>query len=142
MGDICSTTTGEVVQFGGKNVGDLLNAAGVTWGFFEGGFNLSIVNANGSTGCKRNSTSAVTKALKADYIPHHQPFQYYASTANPTHARPTNVAMIGHKGDAGNHQYDLQDFFEAVSAGNFPVGLVFEGARLSRWPCGLLRSAR
>jgi phospholipase C len=121
VGDVCSTTTGELVQFGGKNVGDLLNAAGVTWGFFEGGFNLSITNANGTTGCKRSTTSAVTNTKKADYIPHHQPFQYYASTANPTHARPKSVALIGHNGDGANHQYDSQDFFDAVSAGNFPA---------------------
>jgi phospholipase C len=121
VGDVCSTTTGETVQFGGKNIGDLLNAAGVTWGFFEGGFNLKVVNANDTTGCKRSTTSVVTKTLKADYIPHHQPFQYFVSTANPSHARPTSVATIGHKGDAANHQYDTQDFFDAVSAGNFPA---------------------
>jgi len=32
---VCSTTTGELVQFGGKNIGDLLTAANVSWGFFE-----------------------------------------------------------------------------------------------------------
>ena len=121
VGDVCSTTTGNVVQFGGKNVGDLLNAAGVTWGFFEGGFNLSLVNPDNSTGCARTHTSAVTHSLKADYIPHHQPFQYYVSTANPTHARPKSVALIGHANDGANHQYDTQDFFDAVSAGNFPA---------------------
>ena len=121
VGDVCSTTTGETVQFGGKNVGDLLNAKGITWGFFEGGFNLSTVNPNGTTGCNRSHTSTVTATNKADYIPHHQPFQYYVSTANPKHVRPTSVATIGHAGDAGNHQYDTQDFFDAVSAGNFPA---------------------
>ena len=121
VGDVCSTTTGELIQFGGKNVGDLLTAAGVTWGFFEGGFNLSVTNADGSTGCKRSTTSKVTNVKKADYIPHHQPFQYYASTANPTHARPKSAAVIGHNGDGANHQYDIQDFFDAVNAGNFPA---------------------
>jgi phospholipase C len=121
VGDVCSTTTGNVVQFGGKNVGDLLNAAGVTWGFFEGGFNLALTNPDGSTGCKRTHTSAITNSKKADYIPHHQPFQYYASTANPSHARPTSVSLVGHAGDGANHQYDTQDFFDAVSAGNFPA---------------------
>jgi phospholipase C len=121
VGDVCSTTTGELVHFGGKNVGDLLNTAGVTWGFFEGGFNLTVANSDGSTGCKRSTTSKVTNTKKADYIPHHQPFQYYTSTANPTHARPKSVAAIGHGGDAANHQYDTQDFFDAVGAGNFPA---------------------
>jgi phospholipase C len=121
VGDKCSTTTGETVQFSGKNIGDLLNEKGISWGFFEGGFNLQTVNANGTTGCKRSTTSAVTNTLKADYIPHHQPFQYYTSTANPTHVRPTSVQTIGQPGDAANHQYDIQDFFDAVNAGNFPA---------------------
>jgi phospholipase C len=119
-GDVCSTSTGEVFSTSGKNIGDLLNAAGVTWGFFQGGFDLTITNENGTTGCKRSTTSLITGVTKGDYIPHHQPFQYYASTANLTHTRPASIAEIGHNGPA-NHQYDTQDFFDAVSAGNFPA---------------------
>jgi phospholipase C len=119
-GDVCSTTTGETFSMSGQNIGDLLNAKGISWGFFEGGFNLSLTNANGSTGCARSTTSAITLSKKADYIPHHQPFQYYASTANPLHTRPASIAEIGHAGPA-NHQYDTADFFAAVSAGNFPA---------------------
>jgi phospholipase C len=121
VGDVCSTTSGELVRFGGKNVGDLLSAAGVTWGFFEGGFDLTVINANGTTGCKRSTTSTVTNTNKADYIPHHQPFQYYTSTANLTHARPKSAASVGQNGDGANHQYDTHDFFDAVNAGNFPA---------------------
>ena len=57
LGDVCSTTTGEVFQMGGQNIGDLLNAAGMSWGFFEGGFDLTITNPNGTTGCNRSTTS-------------------------------------------------------------------------------------
>jgi len=120
-GDVCSTTTGETFSMSGKNIGDLLNAAGVSWGFFEGGFDLTATNPNGSTGCARSTSSLITNSKKADYIPHHQPFQYYASTANLKHTRPTSVAMIGHAGDAANHQYDINDFYAAVNAGNFPA---------------------
>ncbi len=119
-GDMCSTTSGETFSMSGQNIGDLLNAKGISWGFFSGGFNLNITNANGSTGCARSTTSAITLSKKADYIPHHQPFQYYASTANPLHVRPASIAEIGHKGPA-NHQYDILDFYAAVSAGNFPA---------------------
>jgi len=93
----------------------------VTWGFFEGGFDLTQTNPNGSTGCSRSTTSLITNSKKADYIPHHQPFQYYKSSANLTHVRPTSTAMIGYQGDAANHQYDINDFYTAVSAGNFPA---------------------
>jgi phospholipase C len=120
-GDVCSTTTGETFSMSGQNIGDLLNAAGVSWGFFEGGFDLTATNPNGSTGCSRSTTSLITNTKKADYIPHHQPFQYYKSTQNLTHARPTSVAMIGQQGDAGNHQYDINDFYTAVSNNNFPA---------------------
>jgi phospholipase C len=118
IGDVCSGTG--TVRFGGQNIGDLLNSRGITWGFFEGGFNLMKTNADGSTGCGRTTTSQITKTKKADYIPHHQPFQYYASTSNPKHLRPSSVSSIGF-GDAANHQYDTDDFFAAVKAGNFPA---------------------
>jgi phospholipase C len=121
VGDVCSTTSGALVAFSGMNVGDLLTAAGVSWGFFEGGFDLSVKNSNGTTGCARSTTSTVTMSAKADYIPHHQPFQYYASTANPKHIRPTSPSTVGINGDTANHQYDTHDFYDAVTAGNFPA---------------------
>jgi len=120
VGDVCSTTTGAVVQFGGQNVGELLNSRGITWGFFEGGFNLQTKNPNGTTGCNRSHTSTITNSPKADYIPHHEPFQYYKSTANPNHLRPTSVTRIGQT-DQANHQYDTDDFYSAVKAGNMPA---------------------
>ena len=49
---------------------------------------------------------------------HHEPFQYYASTQNLAHTRPTSVASIGFAGDAANHQYDIHDFFDSLNAGN------------------------
>jgi phospholipase C len=118
IGDVCSSPTRAQGQMGGTNIGDLLTAAGVTWGGFMGGFNLSITNPNGTTGCNRSSTGLA--GTTADYIPHHSLFGYYASTANPQHTRPASIMEIGNKGPA-NHQYDIQDFFAAVSAGNFPA---------------------
>jgi phospholipase C len=126
FGDVCSSKTSEV-QMTGKSVGDLLNAANLTWGSFAGGFNLQTVNANGSTGCARSSFSAILGGNVPDYTPHHQWFQYFASTANPTHARPTSTAAIGFTKvpgtqtvDPANHAYDLNDFIAAVQAGNYP----------------------
>ncbi len=120
-GDVCSNPKYPTGLMTGKNIGDMMNAKGITWGFFEGGFDLTATNADGSTGCKRSTISDVTKAAVADYIPHHQPFQYYPSTANPTHVRPSSVAAIGTSNDGGaNHQYDLTDFYAALKAGNLP----------------------
>ncbi len=120
-GDICSNTKRPTFSMQGKNVGDLLNAQNITWGFFEGGFDLTQTNANGTTGCQRSTSSSVTHVNIVDYMPHHQPFQYYASTANPQHVRPTNASVVGSAQDGGaNHQYDLHDFFDALKVGNFP----------------------
>jgi phospholipase C len=124
--DTCSVPKDQAMMEG-KNVGDLLNAAGVTWGGFMGGFNLEAKNANGTTGCKRSTQSPVVGQAVVDYIPHHNWFQYFASTANPTHARPSSVGAIGYSleadgktTDPANHEYDLQDFYDSVKAGNFP----------------------
>jgi phospholipase C len=121
IGDVCSTTTGAQVALGGHNIGDLLNSRGVTWGWFEGGFNLALKNANGTTGCARSTLSKVTSVAETDYIPHHEPFQYYTSTANPKHLRPSSTRMIGRAGDQANHQYDINDFYAAVEANNMPA---------------------
>jgi phospholipase C len=119
-GDKCSGSPNVTLGSSGKNIGDLLNAKGITWGFFEGGFDLTITNPDGSTGCSRTHTSLVTGIKKDDYIPHHEPFQYYASTANPNHTRPSSVAAIGTT-DGAKHQYDIHDFFDALARGNFPA---------------------
>jgi phospholipase C len=118
IGDVCSNPKRAQATMGSKNIGDLLTAAGVTWGSFMGGFNLSTVNPNGSTGCNRRSAGLA--GTTADYIPHHSFFNYYTSTANYGHTPPASVSEIGNAGPA-NHQYDLQDFFKAASAGNLPA---------------------
>jgi phospholipase C len=56
----------------------------------------------------------------ADYSPHHDPFQYYKSTANPKHLPPSSEAMIG-RTDQANHQYDPSDFYTTLTDGNLPA---------------------
>ena len=55
-----------------------------------GGFNLSIENPNGTTGCARSTTSNITGVKETDYIPHHSLFAYWPSVANPNHTRPAS----------------------------------------------------
>ncbi|MDP9149207.1 MAG: alkaline phosphatase family protein [Myxococcota bacterium] len=114
--DDCSSR--ETVALGGKNVGDLLNAKGVTWGWFQGGFAPQAVDA-GVAKCTATHVGSNGKP-KVDYIPHHEPFQYYASTANPHHLPPSSIDAIG-KTDRANHQYDLADFWAAAEAGRLPA---------------------
>ncbi len=108
-GDNCSSPTRTQVQMSGKNVGDLLNAAGLTWGAFMGGFANCTHVSTGSTGLSTG-----------DYIPHHAWFQYYASTLNANHVPPSSDAMIG-KSDQANHEYDLSTFFTALKNHNLPA---------------------
>jgi phospholipase C len=115
-GDICDTRDVTTqVNLSDKNIGDLLNAKGVSWGWFQGGFR----EAPGAATCTvthANMSGVVSK----DYIPHHEPFQYYPSTANPNHLPPTSPDTVGQT-DQANHQYDLTDFWAAVDAHNMPA---------------------
>jgi phospholipase C len=173
--DDCSTR--DAVAMAGTNIGDELNAAGVSWGWFEGGFRpstsyqaaLADVGATGqsdatfipdqfksyfATASNRPANSSNETlcssvhpvgvqlggtgqwGYKDDYIPHHDPFQYYASTANPHHLTvPTGangldtlagLSEIGHdtqsyvdgtpQFNTPNHQYDTSDFDQLVQA--------------------------
>ena len=108
------------VVMSGRTVGNLLNDRGVSWGWFQGGFAPTSRTTSGKAICGATHTGSDGKP-KGDYIPHHEPFQYYASTANPHHLPPSSVALIGKAGDQANHQYDLTDFWAAVDAGQMPA---------------------
>jgi phospholipase C len=138
LGDDCNPTGSAQGTFGssGKNVGDLLNAKGVTWGWFHGGFHATVpyssaaaaaagpltANTYTATSYTNDGRAAVCGALhmaadgtvKVDYIGHHQPFQYYTSTQNLHHLPPASNAEVGKNGPA-NHQYDVSDLFSVTS---------------------------
>ena len=114
-----STASRPVVEIRGHNVGDLLNARGVTWGWFQGGFRPTGTNPAGAAVCATASKNAAGRTIRA-YSPHHEPFQYFEQTANPKHLTPSSTAMIG-RTDRANHQYDLEDFWAAVDAGDLPA---------------------
>ncbi|HEY3502338.1 MAG TPA: alkaline phosphatase family protein [Actinocatenispora sp.] len=120
--DDCSdtnhTSTYNLGAATGRNVGDLLNDKGVTWGWFQGGFRPT-GTANGYAVCGATHANVGGNAV-VDYSPHHEPFQYYESTANPKHLPPSSVRSIGHT-DQANHQYDTADFDAAVRADNIPA---------------------
>ena len=103
----------------GRNIGDLLNDAHVSWGWFSGGFRATSRAADGTAVCAESHTTTFGQR-GTDYDSGNEAFQYYASTANPHHLPPASVAEIGHDGPA-NHQYDLADFNAAADAGNLPA---------------------
>ena len=198
--DDCSTRDAVALQ--GTNIGDELNAAGLSWGWFQGGFlpTTSFAVAAAATGHagqptatfipdefagfpgKVVPTGAHNQALcdavhpvgvalgetatshqygfKDDYIAHHEPFQYYAPTANPHHLAPASLASdrdrhAAHVGgvpqfDTANHNYDTSDFDQlvaAITAGQLPRvraagGHLSEGARVRGRPRGVFRARR
>jgi phospholipase C len=115
--DDCSSPP--VIHMTGTNVGDLLTRSSVTWGWFEGGFRAAGASADGKARCGTEHVASDGKK-RPDYIPHHQPFQYYKTTANPHHLPPSSPDEIGRAGRA-NHQYDLADFWTAAGAGRLPA---------------------
>jgi phospholipase C len=128
-GDECVLTnpqlqTTTMVSIEGKNVGDLLNAKNLTWGWFQGGFAPTGYDAKGRAICASNHTGLAGNddvETVGDYIPHHEPFQYYTSTQNLHHVKPKNAALIGTSSDGANHQYDLGAFWTALSEGRLPA---------------------
>jgi phospholipase C len=161
--DDCSTR--DAVSLTGANIGDELNAAGLSWGWFQGGFRPTTSFAVASGGTQPtsvltpdefkgkfasppasdqglcNAVHPVGAAVggtggtvpggsnygnKDDYIAHHEPFQYYASTANPHHLPVASLAAIGTdtqtvvngqpQWNTANHQYDTSDFDSLVAA--------------------------
>jgi phospholipase C len=132
--DVCSSGSNSQVTIGSKNIGDLLNAQGITWGAFMGGFDLAVVNPNGTTGCSRQTPPAAAgtpASTSTDYIPHHAWFQYFASTRNPKHALPSSLLGVGQSfipeqlrnttPEPANHQYDINVFFAALRVGTLPA---------------------
>jgi phospholipase C len=141
------TVNAATLKMTGKNVGDLLNAKGVTWGWFQGGFaptTPAVLDANGNTVTPAKCAASHTghqivvggttytvpnptinptgdiHTSVTDYSSHHAPFMYYPSTRNPHHLRPSSLAAIGTT-DQANHNYDTSDFFAALANGNLPA---------------------
>ncbi len=170
--DDCSTR--DAVALTGSNIGDQLNAAGLSWGWFQGGLRPTTSYATASGGAATstftpdefsgkeplpphasnqglcNAVHPIGVALggtgqygyKDDYIAHHEPFDYYVSTANPHHLTlntdaggndlltgPDSLSTlgtdtqtfsggygVGPQFDTPNHNYDISDFDQLVSA--------------------------
>ena len=119
-----ATSAAGTITMGGNNIGVELTKAKITWGWFQGGFDDGFVPGTGTPPttaqiCSENHTNVGGSKVN-DYSPHHEPFEYYASTANPMHKPPTSVAMVGHT-DQANHQYDTSVFWAAAKAGHLPA---------------------
>jgi phospholipase C len=114
--------TTNMITVTGTNVGDLLNAKNLTWGWFQGGFApTSVVNGKAVCGAHHSGLAGDDATTTVgDYIPHHEPFEYYSQTTNQHHLPASSPSKIGQT-DQANHQYDLADFWTALNDGNLPA---------------------
>ena len=139
IGDVCSTTTGAQVAFSGTNVGDLLNASGISWGFFEGGFDLTVKNANGTTGCARSTTSSVTGVDRGGL--HSAP---PAVPVLPLHAKPAAYASQlsedgGDPGRPGKPPVRYPRLLRCDQCRQLSGGQLSQGSRIRGRPRRILR---
>jgi phospholipase C len=110
---VASSKTAPVIMTS-KNIGDLMNSAGLSWGWFYGDFPES----GGSTHI--TSTQCSNTPSGNTYNSHYSPFMYYATTSNQHHLSPSSAAAIGTSADQANHNYSLVDFQNALNANNLP----------------------
>lgn len=95
-GDVCNDYGGPFMpQQDIPNLGAEASAAGVSWAWFEGGFG-----------------TCVTSGSLADYSAHHDPFQYFTSTADLAHEWAWNPRM--NFPQPNRHQRDLQVLYAAL----------------------------
>jgi phospholipase C len=126
-GETVSLPSGATAEMTGRNIGDLLNEREVTWGWFQGGFEPSGHEAGTNRPICGQTMQNIGGSSVTSYVMHHEPFEYYKSTANLEHVSPGSVGEVGLSDPAGtpfkdrvNHQYDLKWFKEAIEAGNMP----------------------
>jgi phospholipase C len=109
-----------------QNIGTLLSAKGISWGWFQGGFTPStaFVPASGNAPAVPAKCTTTTNRIdgtpETAYSPHHNPFQYYKATSNQHHLPPANLSEVGHDGQA-NHIYDLGWFQKSALANGLPA---------------------
>jgi phospholipase C len=108
--DCVTTANGTPVQMTSRNIGDLLNAKGVSWGWFYADFPQST-----------NNQPIPFASCPSTYNSHYDPFQYYKSTSNIHHLPPSSPGVIGTSADQANHNYTVNDFWTAASHGALPA---------------------
>ena len=102
----------------GYNIAHNLTAKHITWGWFQGGF--APTSYSGKTALCDAQTKNRFDYISSDYIPHHEPFNYWKETSNPHHLAPSETKYIG-SNDQANHQYDVKEFWKIVAADNTPA---------------------
>ena len=120
--DDCAESVGAGVHFEGRNIGDLMNAHGITWGWFAAGVTPTGRTSDGKVVCGQKHVADNGQVLPVYDDP--DPFEYYESTANPHHLPPSDMKLIG-KTDQANTKavwvYDMRADAPAFGKTRRPV---------------------
>ena len=94
IGDVCNDYPASISPQNIPNLGAEATAAGTSWAWFQGGFGTCTTTPN-------------------VYSAHHDPFQYFTSTADLTHKYAFDPNMSSEQ--ANQHQRDLSVFYSALA---------------------------
>ena len=95
IGDVCNDYAPSISPQNIPNLGAEASAKGVSWAWFQGGFGKCVGSATNG------------------YSAHHDPFQYFASTADLSHQWAWDPKL--NYAQADRHQRDLDLFYAALS---------------------------
>jgi acid phosphatase len=98
-----------------SNIGDMLNAKGVTWAWYAGSWSNALADGMQAAGTARTvinatNTAGVATATNVDFQTHHHPFNYYA-----------NLDPVAHAADRSAHLKDYTALLTAAAAGTLPA---------------------
>jgi phospholipase C len=100
IGDVCNDYPASISPQNIPNLGAEATAAGTSWAWFQGGF------------------GTCTPTAVNGYSPHHDPFQYFTSTADLTHADAFDPNLSYPQ--ANRHQRDLSVLYAALAGSPLP----------------------
>ena len=145
--DDCSdkdhTSTNNLAQLQGKNIGDLLNQQGVTWGWFQGGFRPTTAYAGTGTlrQVRRQPHQRRRRDRSVDYSPHHYAVPVLQVDLEP--APPAAGIGVRHRPHRSGQPQLRPERFRRLAAGRIAAGRQLpQGAGVPGRPRRLLRSDR
>jgi acid phosphatase len=89
-----------------KTVGDTLSAKGVSWAWYSGAWNAALADGTQPPEAKRNVIYNTAKGA-ANFVAHHQPFNYFRNYAPGTAAR-------------AEHLKDYSELADGIARGKLP----------------------
>ena len=108
--------------FTDKTVGDTLSAKGVSWAWYAQSWNAALADGRQDPRAKRGVIYNLDPA-RPGFVPHHQPFNYFARFAPGSAAR-------------ARHLRDGEDFLRDIDRGTLPqVAFYKPGGFVSQHPC-------